>query len=369
MDKKAEKKTPLLFKYFFYCGTDKETYRGIKKMAYVSNFNIWKFLHVFITLIFFGMTITSLVGPDIVNMNREIYIIAFVYYLVISCLFFTAFKPESIVPQFFIYLSMIVLMCFGLYLSIRKPGMMAVSFLVIMIVMPMIMIDKPYFMAILLSCASVVFIIHSYMVKSGDVLNGDIVNCIVVCVIGIVMNTVYNTLRVREFLLQKKIEEDRDTDLLTGLSNKNSLMHQINTILESKSEPGIMLVIDIDHFKAINDTYGHSFGDLVLNGLGTCLSSLIPDSDVKGRFGGDEFIVFLRNTDNVHAAEMCAEKIIEYVNTNIHSPNRNETIGLCIGIAMTDEKDYDYDSVLRKADAALYHAKNNGRNRYSVYSN
>lgn len=367
MDAKENKKYHFS-KYIINCGTTDEKYKSIIKMAYVSNFNIWKFLHIFITILFGGLTIASFIGPELIAINSTIFTILFVYFLIMSCLFFTAFREDSIISQLAIYLSMIALMCFGLYQSIAKSEMIAVAFFVIMIVLPTIMIDRPIYMGILLICASGVFIAHSYMLKSGLALFGDVTNCIVFCIIGIVMNTIYNTLRVKEFLLQKQIEEERDTDSLTGLLNKNSLMTQINGILSNKTSSGVMMIIDIDNFKSINDTYGHSYGDLILAGIGTCLNTVIPDGNITGRFGGDEFIVFLKNQEDIDNVETLAEQMIEYVNTNIHTPNRNEIIGICIGISAIDKTDYDYDSVFRKSDEALYTAKNQGRNTYSVYS-
>ena len=132
--------------YFLYCGIEKDEYNALKKDAYVSNFKVWRILHFLMAAAFGGLLFASFfVAPMAVN--RQFYLTAFIY----TCIAITVFvflNKDSIVAQFFIYLSISVLLVFGCFLSQNKPDYPGVTFIVFLLVTPMFMIDKPFFMTI-----------------------------------------------------------------------------------------------------------------------------------------------------------------------------------------------------------------------------
>ena len=121
------------------------------------------------------------------------------------------------------------------------------------------------------------------------------------------------------------------------------------------------LMCDLDHFKHINDRYGHGRGDDILAAVGAALSSSIRASDFAGRYGGEEFIVLLPETDVRGALEL-AEKIRAAV-AAIRVPNVDNAVSLSIGIAAFPDNALDSDTLTQAADRALYAAKNAGRDR------
>jgi len=121
-------------------------------------------------------------------------------------------------------------------------------------------------------------------------------------------------------------------------------------------------MIDIDHFKRINDTYGHAIGDEVLKKVSSELQNQLRKVDLVARWGGEEFIALLPETEIVEAVSV-AEKLREKIEMLIHE--NNEVVTISIGISMLEESE-SIDSWINRADKALYHAKKQGRNRYCV---
>jgi len=161
------------------------------------------------------------------------------------------------------------------------------------------------------------------------------------------------------------IAEDRAaTDALTGLPNKRSVEDTLKRMVAHASRsatPLSAIVLDLDHFKQINDTYGHGSGDDVLAAAGAVLKTSIRAADFAGRFGGEEFIVLLSATDR-DGALVAAEKIRNAIAT-ISVPAVGRAITASLGLATFPDDAADAVALLRGADRALYTAKRNGRNR------
>lgn len=157
---------------------------------------------------------------------------------------------------------------------------------------------------------------------------------------------------------------EAQTDKTTGLYNKNAFQAQVENLSNVES-CNILVVIDIDDFKFINDSFGHPEGDYVLNKLGQLLKESIRQSDLAGRFGGDEFILFLRKID-IHNAHDLLERILKKINT-IKMPNNEILISTSIGFVEYDST-ISYEENFKKADEALYYSKNHGKNQVNYYN-
>ena len=125
------------------------------------------------------------------------------------------------------------------------------------------------------------------------------------------------------------------------------------------------MILDLDNFKQINDQYGHYFGDRVLCEVSDQLRKLFRSSDILGRIGGDEFLVFMADIDDRRSAADKAEAILLNIR-QIHRQERIPTPVTCsIGIAVYPEDAQDYDGLYQCADHALYEAKNQGKSKFS----
>jgi diguanylate cyclase (GGDEF)-like protein len=157
------------------------------------------------------------------------------------------------------------------------------------------------------------------------------------------------------------------TDALTGLANRRALEDTMRRMLAHAGRtvsPMAVLAIDLDHFKRVNDVYGHEQGDSVLAAVGDALASTVRASDFVARYGGEEFIVLAPDTDG-EAAMVVAEKLRRAIST-ISLPSDGGTITGSIGVAAFPEHGTDAEILLRAADRALYAAKERGRNRIQL---
>ena len=168
----------------------------------------------------------------------------------------------------------------------------------------------------------------------------------------------------KELELKKNAEEDP----LTGLFNRNTTLALINKALKQDNNTLCALfMLDIDNFKHLNDTYGHLYGDAVLSEMAQKLSSIFRKNDIVGRLGGDEFMVFLKHIPDETLAEQKARQICQTLQTTYSSGNQLCEISCSVGFALTPQHGRHFNTLYEKADIALYHAKNQGKNRYSIY--
>lgn len=352
--------------YFLYCGLERDEYEAVKKDAYISNFVVWRVLHIFMAAVFLFLYATSFLN-HLLKSNQIFYLCAFLYSAITSSFFFFL-KKDSIIPQFLIYLSISLLFIFACFISQNNSAVPATTFIAFLLITPMFMIDKPFWMTIELCAVSTIFIIWMNEIKSYDIWMTDLINVTIFTIVGIFLNIIANSLRIKEFVLTREINIQKDIDELTGLKNKSALTKEINEFLvDSLTDKGIMFMLDIDRFKAINDTYGHDIGDRVIAQLGIFLGKVFSNNEVTGRFGGDEFIVFIKNTDNMDAVKNFAEEIISGASQNVVLPDNKNKVSVSIGVAIYSGHETNYSDLFKKADIALYKAKDSKDKRYFVY--
>lgn len=160
------------------------------------------------------------------------------------------------------------------------------------------------------------------------------------------------------------------TDSLTGISNRRNFMELGVTEVERSHRykyPLSLLALDIDHFKSINDTYGHLAGDKVLKKIAQCCSKLLRDSDLFARLGGEEFSILLPHTDR-EGAEVMANRVLKSV-AEAEVPYEGQKIRFTtsIGIALVGDHCDNLELLMKHSDEALYQAKNSGRNKVSIW--
>lgn len=166
--------------------------------------------------------------------------------------------------------------------------------------------------------------------------------------------------------LNEKLRKLAETDGLTGLKNRRCLQESLTSNFNSHAgqmQPISLLLMDIDHFKEINDTYGHMTGDRVLQKMGRLLVEESRKEDIAARYGGEEFALILPNTDKSDAL-----KIAERIRLHVEKANWGKSaITISIGAATFLQGDTE-SSLQSKADYALYASKNGGRNQISHFS-
>ena len=160
-------------------------------------------------------------------------------------------------------------------------------------------------------------------------------------------------------------------DPLTQLANRTQLSHRIEQLITHSNwerNKFAVIFIDLDNFKQINDTYGHTIGDQTLLIASKRLTRITRPSDFIARFGGDEFVLIAKLDDYTSEADNIAKRILEAFSSAFEIEDIMIHITPSIGIAMYPDHGVSSDSLLKKADTAMYRAKNQGRNSFSYYS-
>ncbi|MFZ5841426.1 MAG: diguanylate cyclase domain-containing protein [Pseudomonadota bacterium] len=171
-------------------------------------------------------------------------------------------------------------------------------------------------------------------------------------------------------LAEVATHEKAERDALTGLFNRqavDSLSERLRLEAAQQQSGLIVMMVDLDRFKFINDTYGHDAGDVVLKTVADRLRRTVRDSDIVARLGGDEFLLLLPHTLQREAAQRIAGQLVRIIGEPIALPDGlTERIGVSIGIAVYPRHGTDLHLVRKHADAALYEVKRQGRNGYAI---
>ncbi|PWK49310.1 sensor domain-containing diguanylate cyclase [Pleionea mediterranea] len=169
---------------------------------------------------------------------------------------------------------------------------------------------------------------------------------------------------------EKKLIKAAHYDFLTGLANRILFTDRHKKALlraKRNNQKVALLFFDLDNFKPINDQYGHNVGDELLIIIGSRLEKTIRESDTIARLGGDEFAILLEDVVELDAVTFVAQKVIDIVNQPVEIDGVTMQVGCSLGISVFPEDSDSTVQMISNADSAMYDAKNNGRNRYSIY--
>ena len=166
--------------------------------------------------------------------------------------------------------------------------------------------------------------------------------------------------------LMMKYQSERDS--LTGLYNKGTAELLMTKFLEEEQRPNVchaFIIMDLDHFKVMNDSYGHQYGDEVLKMTAAIIKDTFRADDIQGRLGGDEMVILMKNIPS----RQCVEERLELIKKNLGELATGEIrITTSIGISLFKEHGSTYQELYKNADIALYKAKESGRDQYVLYS-
>ena len=277
-------------------------------------------------------------------------------------------KSENHLSSLLNYLFLVVVFFFGIALSCITPHVTATVFCVMLVALPLLFVDRPYRIAILLVIVTALFIGASIQFKDANVAFIDVYNSVSFCLLGIVASTIIIRSRVYELVQRQAVEIERDTDALTGLLNKQAARRAIEVELSAPRRVGSLAILDLDDFKNINDRYGHAFGDMVLSLVAKELSGAFRSTDILGRFGGDEFVAYFPSLENDELLIAKLKKVAQSVAEGVNLPPEADPVAMSIGVVYASKATGAYDELFSLADEAMYSCKGAGKHRYCIVS-
>ncbi len=333
-----------------------------------SNLKMLESLSLILSLIFGFLLLLSFVTTEpILNSNRYVYVGLFSAMIFIGL--FSRFVAEK--HGFFILpLCYFFLVCVNVYsISVgvfNDPTVYAVSFSATICISPILFVERARRMNCFSTIAEVIFIFLSFHEKNRSVAMMDFLNSVSFWILSCLLVGYMNHIRVSDFLLRKTIQNEADFDGLTSVLKKSAFMRDVQRFLYDGKHNGTFFIIDIDNFKKVNDTYGHLAGDKIIKNIAMCIKKTFRSSDFIGRFGGDEFVVFMPDNYREKTVSLKSVELLNLIKNTVVLPDSSGFATVSIGAALPENPSDPYDNLFRKADDALYKAKRNGKNTFEI---
>lgn len=353
-------------RYFFFCGAEREEYRKSKAVIVQRNQETLLLASVMTTLLFAGLLTGSFFSKMMVD-AQMFYAAMFVACAAIWFLTVTLVrkKPGFVMPAW--YLLFLAFGCYAVVLNtFLRPTLSATTVCVFLVAGPLLIIDRPIRVIGFQALLSVVYVLCAIRTKTAYMAFADSVNVACCIFLGAAIYIRLTRVRMREIIQARLLQKERDTDYLTALLNKAAIEKEIRARL-AHGQPGVLVIIDIDNFKHINDTYGHSVGDAILQRAAYCIRETSLESDLCGRFGGDEFLLYLPALSGAVLTKRL-DDLQKRLREMVVLPNVAETFSVSMGAACFPGHCRDYPELFCCADMALYQAKKAGKGRYVVSS-
>ena len=361
----------LLKNFFKENRITKFEWESVKDEVYNADNRILSICTFYGSTLFFFLTVISII--DRIFEEGVVFAHPIVYGLVTICLGVLAFFSKLLSGKKSKYIILLVygfyfvLYGFSVYSGIfQYPRAFATIYICLEFGFPLVFIEKTsrFFLVSFLSGLNICLL--SLFHKTPQYSSIDIFYIICFYALSF-MPSLYNTkAHIREFHLRHKIEQERDFDETSRLLRKNAFFREAQKALE-KNKNKILIILDLDNFKEVNDCFGHFTGDHVIGMVGECMRLCFRKCDVLGRFGGDEFLILV-DDKNLETVKLKAENLLQILNETKIFPNEKKgtpTIKASMGIALCDEKS-TIEMLFQKADRALYNAKEKGKNSIVV---
>ena len=350
-----------------YGGFDESAYSSYAYEINKANLRALKQISLAGTILGLLLTIGSLLPLPFLNLNSGyIGMTAIFSTMYISSKTILSKHSNMILPCYYAFLLVIfIIACImGTYM---QPNSNAVTIIVFIVALPLFVLDKAYRLDLFMGIVCTGFCITTFYYKDGNLARMDCVNMIVFFVISNIIS--YQSIRTKmnEIISREILRSERDTDGLTGLWNRRFCVKKIIQYMNNTQNNAVMILLDIDNFKDINDMYGHDCGDEMLKLFSDKLSRAFRNTDIVSRIGGDEFLVFLPKCD---CMSVVLDKLFRFL-ADTKKIKAEEypilEIGASAGLSIYPEQGSGFLELYKNADCALYKAKENGKNCFFVY--
>ncbi len=293
-------------------------------------------------------------------------VIVLAFYFLIANLLYRKYIHDTVdYSTIWLYAAEIPVMIMGIIMgTFLNPDVKAFSILLFIVALPLFILDKPKRVLIYIFAVALCFIIVDIQVKSGQLLLHDILHMILASAVSFASAVFVLNDRIENVEKSQMFLTDSEHDPLTGIYNRRGGEEKISECVKD-GIGGTLILLDIDDFKHVNDTYGHSMGDEVLSAVSMTLSSSFRSSDVVMRIGGDEFVVYAPGLLNYFFIDGKLQQINAKMREITCSAGK-DNITVSMGAVINDGSYPDYESMFNEADALLYEMKRNGKNGFRL---
>lgn len=316
-------------------------------------------------MLLFIYTVASLLFSHELKFNYEFWIL--LGYFVTMYLFarYSSWCRDHATLCIYLWLSPIM-MTGVLMGSVLDPNTNAITVIVTICVLPLMILDQPEHVMIFTGVWAAVFLLFSHACKSTALFNVDLINTAMFTLLGLLMDRLILKDRIASVEDAMKLKHISEIDSLTDVLTRRAGVESAR-LLMLQGKGGMLVEMDIDDFKRINDTYGHDMGDHVLRFAARCLKDSFRRQDVIMRLGGDEFMVY---ADSLTDQDMGIERVnglLERIQGMVFAELGDQKISISVGVTFCSAAcNKDFETAYKEADKALYQAKKK-KNCYSIY--
>ena len=338
--------------FMYFIGLSKKDYEIIKpNIATYNRVMLGLFLYL-ASILMCGLLILSYILPTIFP-NNIIYLGTLIFSLLILIISNKIDKTSYKATQILIYITISLFLIYSILTdTIFHPNQVSVTFIVMLVFLPILFIDRPIRCLGFSIGFTILFIILDYMVKPDNIVSIDILNVILYCLLGIVSGYITDNIKVNNFLLENKLQKLGITDILTQTRNRNAFELDIKHIADQCQKSLTFIYIDVNGLHEINNELGHQAGDDMLKYVANQLNDIFYMEPIY-RIGGDEFVVFV--------AEVAILQKLHQLNKHILSAHYH----IAIGYSFMDE-DIDINQMIKIAEKKMYKDKKHYYTKYKL---
>lgn len=356
-----------IFESVYYGAGQKENFKNYGKQMNRANWQSAHTMYIFSAVLSFLLCFFT-----VINIQLRVYFIPYLSMFVISCillatntLYIKKYQKNSALVYYIWFITSGLFITYAGTVTAKNLCPLLISAL--LLTAPLFIIDKPFKLAIANITVTAFFLILAYASSSIDEARIALINMSLVTLLSICLIYYFTKAKLSNIANKEKLRKQRDTDYLTQLSTRGAGEKSVTFYLNNDKNLSVMLVMDLDNFKGINDNYGHRIGDEVLLKTAILVKSFFNEKNYATRLGGDEFSIFVPNVQSREWVYKKCEELVDLVRNSILVEDK-QVLSISLGVAFSEDTLKTYDDMYKCADVALYQAKRKGKNTYSVYA-
>ena len=294
-----------------YAGVERNSFERIRPKIQKMNLTMTTTLSTFATVLITAMLISSFSSEGIMQ-NRIVYLLGLIMSVVILICSLTFAKRHPSVVRILVSLSYSIYYLYGILIgTITDPSRKTVTFMVMLVFMPILFIDRPMHVISITSGYVLFFIILCYLTKTGTILSVDVIDAIVFGILGCASGIVINQVKVRGYIFEQQLHEISRIDQLTQLRNRNAFEFEKDSMSSLCKTSLGCVYIDVNGLHEINNEQGHDAGDKMLKYVASEVKDTFSDK-LSFRVGGDEFIAFVPDA-SIEDIEKNVQELVERI--------------------------------------------------------
>lgn len=369
MDKKRKIRDFLL-----YGGKTKNEYKNAEYLILKSNYKLWRVISFISTILFIALTIFAIISENENAGRMKIIACAIMASLSLIVLILLNFvlKSESIGTKICIYFLATIILGYGIFVGNSNPNIPAITFMVVLVVTPIAIVDKPYRIITLILVAVITEIIMAILFKKEGTISDDLLNTIVFGIVAVVVDTYLLRVRINGYINERILRRQAYVDSLTGLGNELSYLEKREELDKKiKALEDIefgLIMLDVNNVKLTNDTYGHIYGCAMIVETAHYLKTMFESSNLY-HIGGDEFLVIVIKDDLKRIDEILNKFDSRMENYYFKKNSFELRLTVARGFTRYDKEiDHTFSDVLARADAHMYLNKKEMKEKYNLPS-